>query len=510
MEPETVVNVVPNAESWDWLVANIPLFSCPDKEVEEIYFFRWWSMRKHLIKTPGGFAFTEFLMRDDPISSAVGHHVREGRWLRDPQFIDDYTRYWLHGGPDGTIHPRLHSYSEWLAYAVWERYLVNQDKAFVIGELDALIRNYELWEKEKQLPNGLFWQFDVRDAMEESISGSRWLKNIRPPLNSYMYGNAKAIAAIARLADRDEVAKAFEAKAARLRRLVVESMWDPEAKFFKVRPEVLKQHEAEAEKMAAAHHRAARAATAAGKPAPEPPAPPPGPYYTTLADVREAIGFIPWYFALPEAGRGFETAWSQFTDEGGFKAPFGLTTAERRHPEFRTHGTGTCEWDGAIWPYASSQTLTALAVALRQYPNVPVTASDWTDAFLAFTTSHRAPDGKPYIGEYQDEKTGEWIKVRRPERSRYYHHSTYADLLINGLVGLVPRDDEIVEVAPLIPPGHWDWFCLDGVAYHGRILTIIWDKSGEQYKRGKGLTILADGKVIAQSPKLERLTARLQ
>lgn len=33
--------------------------------------------------------------------------------------------------------------------------------------------------------------------MEESISGGRKVRNVRPTINSYMYGNAKAIAAIA-------------------------------------------------------------------------------------------------------------------------------------------------------------------------------------------------------------------------------------------------------------------------------------------------------------------------
>jgi len=40
------------------------------------------------------------------------------------------------------------------------------------------------------LTNGLFWQYDVRDGMEESISGSRTNKNLRPTINSYMFGNA--------------------------------------------------------------------------------------------------------------------------------------------------------------------------------------------------------------------------------------------------------------------------------------------------------------------------------
>ena len=84
-----------------------------------------------------------------------------------------------------------------------------------------------------------------------------------------------------------------------------------------------------------------------------------------MADVREEIGFIPWYFDLPE--HGYEQAWQQLTDPDGFKAPMGITTAERRHPQFRSHGLDTCEQDGAVWPYATSQMLVALANVIRNY-----------------------------------------------------------------------------------------------------------------------------------------------
>src|SRR5688572_18039132 len=76
-------------------------------------------------------------------------------------------------------------------------------------------------------------------------------------------------------------------------------------------------------------------------------------------------------FNLPDIGKGCESAWLQFSDPHGFSAPFGLTTAERRHPEFRSHGIGTCEWDGAVWPFATSQTLAALANALRNHSPKP-------------------------------------------------------------------------------------------------------------------------------------------
>jgi hypothetical protein len=118
-------------------------------------------------------------------------------------------------------------------------------------------------------------------------------------------------------------------------------------------------------------------------------------------------------------------------------------------------------------------------------------------------------NGQPFIGEYLDEKTGAWLTGDNP-RSRYYNHSTFADLIISGLVGLVPRGDKTIEVSPLLPANAWDWFCLDGVPYHGHSLTIRWDRDGKRYGQNAGLAIEADGKQLAAAPTLDRLTAELQ
>lgn len=55
----------------------------------------------------------------------------------------------------------------------------------------------------------------------------------------------------------------------------------------------------------------------------------------------------------------------------------------------------------------------------------------------------------------------------------------------------------------------WDWFCLDGVPYHGRDVTIAWDRSGKHYSCGAGLAFWVDGQEIARSPTLRRLTGKL-
>jgi hypothetical protein len=82
-------------------------------------------------------------------------------------------------------------------------------------------------------------------------------------------------------------------------------------------------------------------------------------------------------------------------------------------------------------------------------------------------------------------------------------------LIISGLMGLRPRADNIVEVNPLVPDDTWSWFCLDNVLYHGWIITIVWDKNGTRYGKGTGLRLYADGKEIAKSRLLGRVTGKL-
>jgi len=471
IDTEAVKNFVPNADSYNWLAQNIPLFECPDSTIEQMYYYRWWSFRKHLVKTPTGFVFTEFITPVkfagiyNTISSALGHQVNEGRWLHNKQYIEDYVSFWLYEDPK-QAKPHFHGFSSWVDDAVYSDYLVTQDKAYIKRILPALDADYRLWETERQLPDGSFWQYDVKDAMEESISGSRKDKNVRPTINSYMYGNAKALVAMAKLVGNDTLVKRYNAKAEGLKK-IVDSLWDAKAAFYKVK-------------------------------------------FTNgnLSDAREAIGFIPWYFNLPADDVQHTSQWDQLIDTVGFNAPWGLTTAERRHPKFRTHGVGKCEWDGAVWPYATTQDLKGLANLLTNYTNHgKMTSKVFYDNLHKYAWSQQM-NGRPYIGEYQDEKNGAWLKGDNP-RSTFYNHSSYADLIINDLIGIKPRADEVLEVFPLIPQGQWAWFCLDKVTYHGQNIAIVWDKTGAKYGVGKGLFIYANGEKIAQSSDLKRVLVKL-
>src|SRR5262249_44204769 len=92
--------------------------------------------------------------------------------------------------------------------------------------------------------------------------------------------------------------------------------------------------------------------------------------------------------------------------------------------------------------------------------------------------------------------------------SEHYFHSGYADLIITGLVGLRPRADDVIDVHPLAPES-WDYFALEGVWYHGRSVSVVWDRHGTRYKLGKGFHVLVNGEKVATAERLRPLTAKL-
>ena len=329
----------------------------------------------------------------------------------------------------------------------------------------------------------------LHDGMERNIN-SRLTDDIdagaegyRPTLNSYMFADAQAIARAAALFGDTETSREFTARADSLRRRVQEELWDPRREFF------LHQF-AHDEKEGV---RALTRTYDSGK-------------YVGNAHGRELIGYVPWQFNLPEKGKGYERAWRFLMDTAYFMAPFGPTTTERHDPQFFI-SPQCCWWSGNSWPYATAQTLLAMANLLNESEQNVVSSRDWMTLFHTYTHTQRK-NGQPYIAEAANPDNGSWEGHDTPYHSEHYFHSAYVNLLITGVVGLRPRADDSVEVNPLAPSG-WSYFALDDVRYHGRRLTVLWDRDGTRYRHGRGLVILADGQVIARAPALTRLVAYL-
>src|SRR5262249_19079889 len=89
---------------------------------------------------------------------------------------------------------------------------------------------------------------------------------------------------------------------------------------------------------------------------------------------RELIGYVPWQFNLPDPG--YESAWRFLMNRDYFFADFGPTVTERHDPLFLI-SKQCCVWSGQSWPYATTQTLKAMANVLQNYQQDAVTKKDY-------------------------------------------------------------------------------------------------------------------------------------
>ena len=473
-DEELYTNTVDNAHAYEFLKGNVPLFECPDEDITRTYYFRWWTYRKHLRKTAAGWVVTEFLPpvgwagAENTISCAMGHHLREGRWLRSGEIMDDYTRFMFDRG--SVTGPR--SYVCWPAWSTLERMKVSGNRNFAVSMLPKFVRRFETckagWTlggglKTGQNPaTGLFGMDCGHEGTECALS----VDGARPMVNAAMWAEASAISRIAALAEDRALSERFRKEAETLENAVTSRLWHVAREFF-----------------------------------------------TALATdgrhdtVRELHGYAPFYFRMPLSS-SFMSAWKPLMREDGFSAKWGLTFPERSTPGFVLDYKGhECKWNGPSWPYATSIALTALYETLHDARGgeLPVSPGDFVVLLRQYAAAQvrKLDDGRivPWIDENQNPFTGDWISrtiiLQTPamrerfkrERGKDYNHSTFCDLVISGLCGLVPHEDGRIDVRPLAPP-EWDWWRLEDVRYHGKDLTILFDRDGTHYGRGKGLVVV--------------------
>jgi len=461
----------------EWYEANIPFVDLPDPAIEDTYYYRWRTFKEALKYTgpDDGWIVSEFLgpvgysAPNGGIVAAAGHHIYEGRWLRDGRYLDDYIDYWLRGsgaGPkpatDGLNENTTdwaHQYSFWAADAVLARASVDGRWDFATDRLPELEKQWATWAPQFDNRLGLYWQVPVWDAMEftagsyQSPDPYHGGAGFRPTLNAYQYGDAMAIASLLRMRGDRRLADRYEQAARSLRANQERHLWDGGGQFYK---HVMRDTG------------------------------------TMIAD-REEIGFVPWYFHMAPAKDA--AAWAQLTDPAGFAAPYGPTTVERRSPWFMHDALlGCCRWSGPSWPYATSQTLTALANQLVDYPRQSfVDKQDYYDLLRGYALTQRR-NGQPYVAEAHHPDEDRWLYDSR-NHSEDYNHSTFNDLVLSGLLGIRPQQGDHVRLSPLVP-STWDHFAAENVPYHGRNLTVAWDRDGHAYGRGAGLNVWVDGTLV--------------
>jgi hypothetical protein len=433
--------------------AVFPTFTSSDKELNITYNYRCELYNRHVKETPAGHVITEFLPDVgwagiyNTISCAASHHFRDGRWMQDTTPLSEYAGFWCTEG-----NPRLYSFP--ISHSVLALARVTGDYGDAERLYPELRRIYREWD-DHRAEGGMYRQHCGYDGMEFSISGD----GLRPTLNSYMAADARSLSEIARRVGDAAGEASYREDAETLTRRINEELWNPAIGMYAVRSD-------------------------AGE----------------LQNVREQIGYIPWMYGIPPAGR--DECFRYLLDESCFLAPYGLRTADASHPDYRKPFHHECLWNGPVWPFATAQTLSAVIEYLNTTENPTITPADFTRLLLQYAYSHRDEDGTPFLDENMDPDTGIWLARailkewagKDVQRGQHYNHSSFIDLVITGLCGIRPADGDELTIHPL--GTSLDSFTLEGVRYHGHTLGVAWDKQS-------GLTVTVDGEQKAFVPASE-------
>jgi len=470
-------------EDYQWYLDNIPFFECSDKQIEEVYYYRWKLYKAHIRNTgPNKYIITEFINHvpwdRDPyctINAASMHHIYEGRWLNDPRYMNGYINYLCQEGGNNR------RYSESIADAAYANFLVNGDKNFIVGQLDSMKRIYNQWTDHWDSSQNLYYIPAMPDATEYTIAsidasggkdGFEGGDAFRPTINSYMYGNAIAISKIGVLAGDRLTTRVYFQKAQDLKANVQQDLWNSSLQHFTDRFKVNNEFV----------------------------------HYWDFIRGRELAGFAPWYFNLPDDNKDYNSAWKHLTDTSQLLGKYGFRTNEPSYEYYFKQfvyfeGQRGSQWNGPSWPYQSSQALTAMTNFLNNYNQDVITNSDYLHSLRLFTKQHYLPDGKINLVEnYDPDKGGPIVYYYW---SNHYLHSSYNNLVISGLCGIRPSDDGGLGINPLID-STINYFCLSGLNYHGHKITVVFDKEGTKYHVGKGLIIYVDGEKVSGTKEGEK------
>lgn len=378
----------------------------------------------------------------------------EGRWLKNADiYLNDYIRFLVNHAHEGT------QYSSFTLWATKEFHAVT-GKADIPAFLPKAKALYADFEREHGTEIGLFWSIDGYDAMEFSLSGSpdgAPIKGIRPTLNSYMYGAAKAIDAFSRLSG--ESSSEYGEKAEKISADIKNILWRDG--FFKA----LHPRDGDFKKV---------------------------PTMETADIPRELIGYIPFVFSIPG---GRYDVFSLLEDRSVFLAKEGLTTVDRGFPGFLSPSRHECLWNGYVWPFATSQTLTALLQTLRdsedcrkQYKNMfwrllnQYAKQHYLEEHgrrVMWIDESGTPDTHCWWSRKVLKENG-WPKDKGGfERGKDYNHSTFCDFVISALSGAEYKNDAL-SFDPVIPD-NMEYFSIDDLYIQGNRYRIVFDRTGNKY-----------------------------
>lgn len=483
-----------------------PDFDCSDPDMVKCWYYRFYLLRKNLSE-PGvgrlpGRCFYEgrsHRMPKEPFKTSgwefsrliplsVPPQVTDARWMKDGKAARDALRA-LAGCLDGngmfavtSVDECRKEYAHYAAWALYLYYQVHGGAGFVaevlpafktdarnvyesarLGDSLQVERVHALTGKEYQ-PS--FWYFG-KDRFPRAVRPARegYTPLKRVDRSVYTYLNFLALARLCALCgDGDE--KYFASEAVKIRRDILDKMWDPASGCF------YDLHYETDEKALVKNIVAV------------------DPLWAGITDESHLAFFdhllSPRAFALGSAFASAAADCPVFSSDGGWRGDY-----------FK--GPHGCMWNGPSWPYANAIALDALAARSKEYGHRYDRAFE--KHLREYTRQHFREDdpGQPCLAEFYDSRTG-----RALSEEADYNHSFYIDLIVRHLGGIEPGEKE-VHFHPLRTD--LDHFSLRGLRVRGHVIDVFYQReAGSRYADyPEGYTLLADGRELFRGKGAEKI-----
>lgn len=427
-----------SARDWGTFFAGVPQFRCSDPFLDRHWWYRWYGLRLLGIAAGAAPAYRHRTVCEGvdffhtPISYSAQCHLRELRWLSDPEWGRGVLRTFLdHQRADGAfpgripadhlegpdfyhadwggavlaldaVHPdarfRREAYAGLTRYADWLRRTRDRDESGMVDVLDQQETGQEYTSRYV--------------AVDPAADRDEWANRIRlKGIDATVYGY-RLFRALAHLAAEAEPAAAdgWHAAADRTLRAVRGAMWDAEIEMFSdVDP---RQGRRTGVKAAVCFY----------------------PYGTDLVDRTHLAGLRRHLFNRRE----FWTA---------FPVPSAAVDDPNFNPDAEWKGKRhLCPWNGRVWPMTNSHLVDALAHVVREHrPDWAPHLGDLLRRFVRMMSDGSRPD-RPNAFEHYHPVSGRASRYRGIDD---YQHSWLVDLIVSHLMGVLPHGETGLTVHPL-------------------------------------------------------------
>jgi len=479
-----------------WFFENVPYFDSPDGLFKKMWYYRWWIVRLHLTAPDTtdlqGYSFYEGKLGfDNAIVFAVPVQLKELTYLRNPIYgLDQAKNAYRNVSASGALVDPPGSpywnetYSHWSAAALADYHRVHPiDSATLRGMLPAIAGDVRGWlsaydpDKDllpsRDMPRVTGYDLDILsywfwNNLELNVY-ARTPDLERVDFASFVYANAAATAELAQSVGDTALASEFSALAEKIREAALKSFWDPETGFFYPQN--------------AGDHR--------------------------RIPIRELHGLFPFAMRMAPDDPQYHSALAKLVDPSEFWSRYPPVITSMAH-----YRQWTWTMDGLTRNIApnpiSMGALTAMR-AMQDYHQDIVTPAYFMDLMRRYSEL-MYPRVNPNDVTWRlnvHEYYSQWEPGARstlPKASDISHdfHSMYNALVVEGVVGLRPRGDDLIELRPAAR--EWDYFALDRVRHRGRDLTIIWDRPDGRVRYDgmpEGFSLYIDGKLAFTRPTLD-------